>query len=97
MDYNGCMDKLKVRPGRLRDARMKALLTQEELAESSGVSVPTIQRMERQAAPGQEVGVFPKTLRKLAKALSVEPSTLILTEDGDSSEGDSESALAKVS
>jgi transcriptional regulator with XRE-family HTH domain len=58
---------------RLRDARRRAMLTQEELAEASGVGVATIIRIER----GQ-VRTEPhfSTLRKLAAALDVEPREL---------------------
>jgi transcriptional regulator with XRE-family HTH domain len=58
---------------RLREARRGALLTQEELAEASGVGVATIIRIER----GQlRTEPHLSTLRKLARALDVEPREL---------------------
>ena len=60
---------------RLKNKREKLNLTQEELAEKSGVSVRTIQRIE--------AGVIPKghTLKVLAKALDVEESELLHAEE----------------
>lgn len=57
---------------RLRDLRKRALLTQEELAERSGVGVTTIIRIERNQVEPQG-----RTIRKLAEALDVEPSELV--------------------
>ncbi len=56
---------------KLKTVREKANLTQEELAEQSGVSVRTIQRIE--------AGTDPKgyTLKILAKTLSVEQDELV--------------------
>jgi transcriptional regulator with XRE-family HTH domain len=58
---------------RLREARRRAMLTQEELAEASGVGVATIIRIER-----DQLRTEPhfSTLRKLARALDVEPREL---------------------
>ena len=57
-------------PG-LRRAREDRALSQEELAEGSGVTRPTISRLERgHAAHGS-------TVRKLAAALDVEPRVLM--------------------
>ena len=57
---------------RLKKARMRKLLTQEELAEKAGVSPSTIVNIERdQAEP------HISTMRKLAKALDVDPTELI--------------------
>jgi transcriptional regulator with XRE-family HTH domain len=62
---------------RLRGARWRAMLTQHELAEESGVGVATIRRIE-----GGEI-LEPRfsTLRKLARALDVEPRALHPDED----------------
>ena len=57
---------------RLKDARRAAMLTQEELAQESGVGVATIIRIER----GQILEPRFSTLRKLARALDVEPLEL---------------------
>jgi DNA-binding XRE family transcriptional regulator len=53
----------------LRDARLRKLLTQRQLAERAGVTQATIVRIER----GEPA--YPSTLRKLARALGVEPET----------------------
>jgi DNA-binding XRE family transcriptional regulator len=58
-------------PG-LRSCRMMAALTQRELAERIGSSPGTISDLEnaRRAA-------FPRTIRRLSRALDVEPAELI--------------------
>jgi transcriptional regulator with XRE-family HTH domain len=61
---------------RLRDLRKRALLTQMELADKSGVGVTTIIRIERNQVEPQG-----STIRKLARALSVAPEELVKTED----------------
>ena len=61
---------------RLRDLRKRALLTQKELADKSGVGVTTIIRIERNQVEPQG-----STIRKLASALSVAPEELVKTED----------------
>ena len=59
----------------LKKIREKLNITQEELAEKSGVSVRTIQRIE--------AGTEPKgyTLKSLAKALEIEENSLLLEQD----------------
>jgi transcriptional regulator with XRE-family HTH domain len=61
---------------RLRDLRKRALLTQKELAERSGVGVTTIIRIER-----NQVEPHGSTIRKLAEALEVEPQELVRRAD----------------
>jgi transcriptional regulator with XRE-family HTH domain len=61
---------------RLRDLRKRRLLTQEQLAERSGVGIATIVRVER-----NQVEPRGSTIRKLAEALDVEPEELVKTED----------------
>ena len=61
---------------RLRDLRKRALLTQKELADKSGVGVTTIIRIERNQVEPQG-----STIRKLARALSLAPEELVKTED----------------
>jgi len=56
----------------LREARERALLTQQELAARSGVTVSTISRVES----GQQAARI-GTLRKLAEALGRDAETLI--------------------
>jgi transcriptional regulator with XRE-family HTH domain len=61
---------------RLRDLRKRALLTQQELADKSGVGVTTIIRIER-----NQVEPHGSTIRKLAEALGVEPHELVRRAD----------------
>jgi transcriptional regulator with XRE-family HTH domain len=56
-------------PG-LREARRRALLTQEQLAARAGVNVYTVSNAER----GQPAAI--PTIQKLAAALAVEPHAL---------------------
>ena len=57
---------------KLKEIRTRRFLTQEELAERAGVSPATIVRVERnQAEP------HISTMRKLAQALSVDPTELL--------------------
>ena len=56
----------------LRKARTRRLLTQDELAEKAGVSQSTIANIERNNAEPQF-----RTIRKLARALDVEPTELL--------------------
>jgi transcriptional regulator with XRE-family HTH domain len=60
---------------RLRDLRKRALLTQRELADKSGVGVTTIIRIER-----NQVEPHGRTIRRLAEALKVAPEELVKTE-----------------
>ena len=57
---------------RLRTLRKRKLLTQEQLAERSGVAVSTVIRIERNQVEPQGA-----TIRKLAGALDVEPLELV--------------------
>ncbi len=57
---------------RLRDLRVRRALTQEELADKADVGTNTVARLER-----NETEPHMSTLRKLARALSVDPSELI--------------------
>ncbi len=57
---------------RLRDLRKRKLLTQEQLAERSGVGIATIVRVER-----NQVEPRGSTIRKLAEALGVDPAQLV--------------------
>ena len=57
---------------RLRDLRKRALLTQEQLAERSGIATSTVIRIERNQVEPQG-----RTIRKLAEALGVEPHELV--------------------
>ena len=55
---------------RLRDVRHRTALSQEELAEKSGVARSTIIKLEA----GRDA--WPSTVRKLAAALGVKPAEL---------------------
>jgi transcriptional regulator with XRE-family HTH domain len=57
---------------RLRELRVRRALTQEELAEKADVGTNTVARLER-----NESEPHMSTLRKLARALGVEPAELI--------------------
>ena len=60
-------------PKTIRELRMEACLSQRELAERSGVSRSTVIRIE-----GERVKPHGSTLRKLAKALGVEPVVILM-------------------
>jgi transcriptional regulator with XRE-family HTH domain len=57
---------------KLKEIRIQRLLTQEELAEKAGVSAATVVNVERN---NQEPHF--RTIRKLAKALEIEPTELL--------------------
>ena len=57
---------------KLRETRKRALLTQQQLADISGVGVTTIIRIERNQVEPQA-----RSIRKLAQALGVEPHELL--------------------
>ena len=57
---------------RLRELRRERALALRELGELSGISLQTIWRIEA----GRQ-GAHPRTIRKLAQALGVEPGELV--------------------
>jgi transcriptional regulator with XRE-family HTH domain len=63
---------MEVNVERLRELRREQVLSLRELEERSGVSYNTIWRIE----DGRQ-GAHPRTVRKLAEALGVQPSELI--------------------
>jgi transcriptional regulator with XRE-family HTH domain len=63
---------LEIDGNRLRDLRDEKLLSTRELAQKAGLNHTTIVRLESQA----RVGVLPRTLRKLASALEIDPKSL---------------------
>jgi transcriptional regulator with XRE-family HTH domain len=65
---------MEVDMARLRELRRRRVLTLEELAEKAGVGRNTIWRLEHAV-----MGAQPRTIRKLAKALDVEPEELVKT------------------
>ena len=63
---------MEVHVERLEELRRERVLSLRELEQMSGVSYNTIWRLE----DGRQ-GAHPRTLRKLAQALGVEPKELI--------------------
>ncbi len=63
---------------KLRELRQRRVLTLQELEELSGVSYNTIWRLENDIT-----GAQPRTIRKLARALGVEPEELVKTGSGN--------------
>jgi transcriptional regulator with XRE-family HTH domain len=57
---------------KLKEARTRELLTQQELARKSGLGVNTIIRIER-----NQVEPHFRTIRKLAEALGIDPKELL--------------------
>jgi transcriptional regulator with XRE-family HTH domain len=85
VDGNGANDRnvctiLDVMPrisgDRLRKVRDKRLLSQRELAERAGLSPTTILKLES----GRVDEPHPRTIRKLADALKVDPAELVREE-----------------
>ena len=64
--------------GKLKELRDRRVLTLHELGERSGVAYNTIWRLEN-----GKTGAQPRTLRKLAAALGVEPEELVRAGAGD--------------
>ena len=62
-----CTDGEKVRA-----ARERAFLAERELAERAGLDCSTIGRIEDGVTE-----VYPRTIRKIAEALSVDPASLV--------------------
>jgi transcriptional regulator with XRE-family HTH domain len=63
---------MEVNVERLKELRRERVLSLRELEERSGVSYNTIWRIE----DGRQ-GAHPRTIRRLAEALDVQPSELI--------------------
>jgi transcriptional regulator with XRE-family HTH domain len=66
---------VEVNVAKLRELRQRRVLTLHELEERSGVSYNTIWRLEN-----GKTGAQPRTLRKLATALGIDPEQLVKTE-----------------
>jgi transcriptional regulator with XRE-family HTH domain len=60
---------------KFRQLRRQRVLTMEELAKKAGVGRNTVWRLEHGV-----MGAQPRTIRKLARALSVEPEDLVKSE-----------------
>jgi transcriptional regulator with XRE-family HTH domain len=69
---------MEVNVDRLKALRRLRALSQEELAEESGVGRATISRIER-----GETGAHGRTLRRLAAALGVDVAELVHVEGAD--------------
>ena len=66
---------MEVDVAKLRELRRRRVLTLEELAQKAGVGRNTVWRLEHGM-----MGAQPRTIRKLARALDVEPEELVKTE-----------------
>lgn len=58
---------------RLKELRRERVLSLRELEEKSGVSYNTIWRLE----DGRQGAAHPRTIRKLAEALGVDPAQMV--------------------
>ncbi len=74
----GTNPDVEVNVERLKTLRVEHVLTLRELAEVAGVSKDTIWRLENGHSEAH-----PSTLRKLARALGVQPKELSKTGGGD--------------
>jgi transcriptional regulator with XRE-family HTH domain len=77
--YNACRCKLlamEVNVQRLRELRRQKVLSMRELEEMSGVSYNTIWRLET-----GKTGAQPRTIRRIAAALGVDPAELVKEEE----------------
>jgi transcriptional regulator with XRE-family HTH domain len=73
MKYRICTTpNMEVNVERLKTLRIEHVLTLRELAEAAGVSKDTIWRLENGHSDAH-----PSTIRKLAKALDVQPKELV--------------------
>jgi transcriptional regulator with XRE-family HTH domain len=63
---------IKVDGARLRELRRRKMLSLRELEERSGVAFDNINKLENERRSAQ-----PRTVRKLAQALGVEPEELM--------------------
>jgi transcriptional regulator with XRE-family HTH domain len=70
MDYTASMPEVNMH--KLRELRKQKVLSLHELEEKSGISYATIHRLEH-----AKTSAHPKTIRKLAEALGVDPSELL--------------------
>ncbi len=63
---------VKIDGEKVRAARERAFLSKRELAEKAGLDRSTVGRIEDGVTE-----VYPRTIRKLAEALSVDPASLV--------------------
>lgn len=71
-DKIGTTSDMEVNVGRVKELRAEHVMSLRELSEIAGVSKDTIWRLES----GTSTNAHPSTIRKLAKALGVEPTEL---------------------
>lgn len=69
----GCLTEL-VDGEKLRELRLAALMTQRELGSAASVAPETINRIENAGEPRRTAAI---TVRKLARALGVDPRELL--------------------
>jgi transcriptional regulator with XRE-family HTH domain len=67
---------VEVNVARLREARRQRVLSMRELEQRSGVSYNTIWRLENGLT-----GAHPRTIRRLADVLDVDPAELLKEEE----------------
>ncbi len=63
---------VKIDGGKVRGARERKFFSQRELAGKAGINHNTVWRIEG----GDSIEVHPRTIRKIAEALSVDPASL---------------------
>jgi transcriptional regulator with XRE-family HTH domain len=63
---------VKIDGQKVRTARERAFLSKRELAERAGLDRSTIGRIEEGVSE-----VYPRTIRKIAEALSADPASLV--------------------
>ncbi len=63
---------VRIDGGKVRAAREQRFLSQRELAEKAGINHNTVWRIEG----GGSVDVHPRTIRRIAEALSLDPTSL---------------------
>ncbi len=80
---------MQLNPSRLREARLRRMLTQDELATAAGTTEATVNRLENGL---QRPRI--STVRKLASVLGVEPEDLIDWEPEDEDEETTEGKAA---
>lgn len=70
------LPNVKIDGGKVRVAREQRFFSQRELASKAGINHNTVWRIEG----GDSIEVHPRTIRKLAEALSVDPASLTPSE-----------------
>ncbi len=65
--------EVKIDGEKVRTTRERAFLSQRELADKAGLNHNTVWRIEGSGA----AEVHPRTIRKIAEALAVEPASLV--------------------